>query len=436
MLFKKVKNRQLRQIYIFNKLLFEYTKKIGKKQSLYIKYKQYICIKSIRKKILNKQKINFTFLIMNDSMNTAKPLIRKLGNDQNYNISIIVIPCMVLEKEKMLEQYIKTIAYCKNTFSNIKIIDGFDINSNKVLDISEDIDIVCTQTPYERQLHYFYRVDNFYKKNILPIHVFYGCVSADLFSQNILLLENEVYKYWKAFVDNEYIVNYAKTHLKNKGNNLITTGYLKMEELKFYKKTNKINKTIILAPHHNIGDKNLSLPLSTFLKFSDTYLSIIQKYPNISFVFRPHPLLKNTLESDNYWGKEKTKKYFDKINSFKNAIYQDGGDYLQTFLDSDGIITDCGSFLMEYLYIDSPGCYLLKNQSATDAIFNEFGQKCLNHYYLAYDEKDIFNYIDDVILNNNDVKKDQRLAFSRKEIKINIMNVTEKILESITKEIV
>lgn len=49
------------------------------------------------------------------------------------------------------------------------------------------------------------------------------------------------------------------------------------------------------------------------------------------------------------------------MQSYSNVECQDGGDYLQSFVDSDGMIQECSSFLTEYLYTDNFGCYLLKN---------------------------------------------------------------------------
>ena len=53
-------------------------------------------------------------------------------------------------------------------------------------------------------------------------------------------------------------------------------------------------KTIIIAPHHTIEAKfRNSIGLSNFLEYAELFQELPKKYPQIDFIFRPHPLLRD-----------------------------------------------------------------------------------------------------------------------------------------------
>lgn len=444
-MYKKHKyNNGVREILLFGKVFFRYSNKesilkqiIYSLQLLNIDKKHKRTIKILKNKYKNKEKINFAFFVINNAMNPSLPLINKLKNSNIFNPFIVVVPYTAFETEKMIEEFKKTYEYINKKFDNIEIIKGYDIQRDAYIDISNITDIACITTPYGLVMNELHRASYLYSKNVLPFYISYTSLSKDYYGIDCILSQDEMKYMWKVFVDTEYVLRLAKHRLVYSLKNMVSSGYVKMDGL--HKMTrvcdSEYRKTIILAPHHSIGDTVPNVMLSTFLKFSDLYLKLPMIYKDIKFIFRPHTFLKIRLKDDKYWGEQKTDEYFQKMASYKNVEYQDGGDYLQSFINSDGIITDCGSFLMEYLYTDNPGCYILRNDETTEKMFNSFGKKCLEQYYIAFNEYDIINYIDDVILNENDVKKIARIEFATKEVKFNYPKVVDFILKHITNSI-
>lgn len=204
-----------------------------------------------------------------------------------------------------------------------------------------------------------------------------------------------------------------------------------MDKLASIKCKNKTRKQILLCPHHTINSKELDL--SNFLTYSDLFLELPKLYPEIDFIFRPHPLLKYNLTK--YCGESKTNKYYDQIVAYSNAIYNNSEDYLETFANSDAMIHDCGSFTTEYLFTGKPCCYMLKDSDDINKIFLPMGQKCLDNYYKAFNKDDILNFIDNVVIKGIDPMKNQRDQFL-KELRLNYPNVAQIIVEHIIREIV
>ena len=78
---------------------------------------------------------------------------------------------------------------------------------------------------------------------------------------------------------------------------------------------------------------------------------------------------------------------------------------------------------------------MLKRKTDIDEKFSYLGKKCLNHCYIAYSKKDISNFIENVIILDNDIKKEKRDEFSKKEIMINFPHATDTVISHIKKEL-
>ena len=81
------------------------------------------------------------------------------------------------------------------------------------------------------------------------------------------------------------------------------------------------------------------------------------------------------------------------MKSKSNVIYDTNANYFESFAKTDGIIQDCGSYLVEYFSTGKPQCYMLLKPKDIEEKFLKLGQECLKNSYLAYNEEDIINFI-------------------------------------------
>ena len=242
-------------------------------------------------------------------------------------------------------------------------------------------------------------------------------------------LKSEAFSYfWKIFAENEYVLKLAQKYEIIKGQNIVVSGSPKMDKLANIKVQEKSKKMIIIAPHHTIDDDEKSV--GGFLQYSDILLQLPKKYPNINFVFRPHPLLFENLRTK-YWGREKSEKYLAELLSNDNVSYSTEGDYLKLFVESDALIHDCGSFCAEYLYTGKPCAYLYKKGINPDAILTDFGKKCIDSHYLIKIPREIEKFIEDVIINGDDYLKNKRKDFVEKSITVNYPSSTDYIMKNL-----
>ena len=388
----------------------------------------------IQRKYLKHKKINIYFLVNMVSMFPAEEVMCKFLNDANYSVKLVIIPDIRFGNIEMYKIYNQAYNELSKKYSNILIsaveIDDTTFEIKKWTNPFYDADIICYPSPYNVS----YSVYNPYyavQAKILSFIINYGYFRSK-FDRFIYNLDN--YNYiWKVFLETNINYEEYKKYGRCDAENSVVVGYAKMDRYaKYqYKQVNE-RKKIILAPHYSVNENtNRLLMLSNFEKYGDLFLELPTKYPEIDFIFRPHPVLFTTLRKENFWGEKKVEDYIGKMISHKNVVYSTEGDYLEIFASSDGIIQDCGSFLVEYLYTGKPCCYMLKSKNDIQDKFNELGIKCLEHTYIAYNEDEIITFIEDVIIKENDYMKKDRIAFAEKEIMVNYPNVSMKIYEYI-----
>lgn len=386
----------------------------------------------LKQKVKNGEKIKVVFLANMLSMFPGEALMNEMLQDSTFDVRLAVIPDIRFGNDEMYAMLKETYTALKDKYSFTQL--AVDIEDGKIVEYNDviiDADIVCYPSPYDIS----YSLYNPYyaaQNSILSIHINYGFFRSK-YDRYIYQLDN-YNNFWRVFLETELNLEEYKEYGKNKGSNAIVTGYSKMDKMVEYLSNRKENsrKTIIIAPHHSVkGGCNDTLALSNFETYSDLFLELPKLYPQIDFIFRPHPVLFKTLKNKSAWGEKRIQAYLENLLSNENVVYSTEGDYWETFAISDGIIQDCGSFLVEYFYTKNPCCYMLKSPSDIEDKFSDLGKHCLEQCYIAYNKSDIINYIDDVIINGNDYKKDTRNVFAQDVVMVNYPNVTKNIMNNL-----
>ena len=236
----------------------------------------------------------------------------------------------------------------------------------------------------------------------------------------------------------------AKKHMKNKGKNIKITGSPKIDERfdnnfipnDIWKPQDKPKKRIIWAPHRSDKYPMNMYQYNGFYVLYDYMFELAEKYKDeVQFVFRPHPVLKSDLYKR--WGAEQTEEYYKKWDEPSNCQLFEGS-FVDLFATSDAMITDSCSFLAEYSAFDKPIFHTITPTSRTK--LNEFGEELYKFFYKPSGvesgdlEKGIEEYIENVIIKNNDQYKEQRTQFVQQYFgKINGKTASENIYDEIIK---
>jgi len=245
---------------------------------------------------------------------------------------------------------------------------------------------------------------------------------------------------WKIFSETSLHKEIASKFQKNKGQNSVVTGYPGFDQLLINKtltfdvwKNKKSSlKKIIWAPHHSMNELNM---VSNFLEYHDVFIELAINYKDkLQIAFKPHPLLRVKLEEDPNWGNEKTRIYYNKWENLENGQFENS-EYVDLFLTSDAMIHDCGSFMSEYLITGKPSLFMVRNESVMNH-WSDFGEKAVSVHYQSRNKKQLIDFIESVVLKENDWMKEERNSFVQNNlIQKNNLTASENILNYLESQI-
>ena len=178
---------------------------------------------------------------------------------------------------------------------------------------------------------------------------------------------------------------------------------------------------VIYAPHWSCG--GIGERYSTFLENGEKMLELAQRHPEIKWVFKPHPTLRQKLIEHRFMTREQVAAYYGAWEKIATSCY-DGG-YVDLFKKSSVMITDCASFLMEYASTGKPIIHLVAKNPVYQP--HPISAKLFDTYYQTHDWNEFEEHFETVILQKKDPKREVRLA-AVKEMNLMGMKAGEKIV--------
>lgn len=352
--------------------------------------------KSMRKK----EVINVTFLVNDLPTWKTESLFSEMLRHPRFN-PIVGIPIAIERPGSHLE----VIEHCKNNNYPFIVLD-----SEKRIKPQTKADIVFYLKPYQPEYHPKHRyVENL---DIIHMYVFYsfhGILEPAVLNKPMYRVQ--LYD----FYDNIFSAEDAKADSWNHGENFCVTGLPFADDLLADKSLTKDQwkdssgrKRIIYAPHHTIGGIHMKgCDYGTFLETGEYMLELAKKYKDmVFFAFKPHPLLRDRL--CRVWDESRVSAYFKEWQELENAQYENG-PYIGLFKYSDALIHDCSSFIAEYIAMDKPVMFLLKDEHIDDNLNRTFKYAQKLHYHgRTYD--DIERFIQ-MVIEDDDPIADERHKF-------------------------
>lgn len=210
-----------------------------------------------------------------------------------------------------------------------------------------------------------------------------------------------------AFYENETVAGYTAARA-NKGRNSIASGnpiadlFLNddAKQERVWKDCGSHMKKVIWAPHWTITPDACWIVCGTFLKNAEAMLELAQKYEHrIQFAFKPHPHLYRILCKHPDWGKEKTDAFYRRWAELPNTQLDEGA-YTALIMQSDAIVHDSGSFILEYLFADKPGMFLREGEGYGN--YNSMTLDALRCYHKGLTKADIEDFLQQCVLGSAD----------------------------------
>ena len=400
---------------------------LGIKFSIKHDYRKKVSVNYARKltelqKEFGKRKIKVGFLVNEPAKWQYQSLYEEMEKSDYFEPVVLVTQLLMQHKRK--KNFYKNIEECYQFFSskNIKARYAYDIQKKIYLSPDKfDVDILFYPQPYEiAKVQHPAVVSKF----MLTCYVPYGMHLVDYSNSYTDWFHLWL---WLMFMENNYQVESSSKIIKQKINNYSIVGYPKLDayhdtECSCVKKHNK--PVIIYAPHHSFEKEGLSC--ATFQYNGKDILSLAKKYRNkINWVFKPHPRFKTAVISNGIMSEQEINEYYEAWE--KLGMIHDTGNYIDLFKSSEGMITDCVSFLGEYLPSGNPLFHLLGKHQP----FNSFAESFINAYYKIFTIQDLEASLLKVIIEQKDDLRQSRLS----KIPI-VFDDKEKAAEKIMAELI
>ena len=164
---------------------------------------------------------------------------------------------------------------------------------------------------------------------------------------------------------------------------------------------------VIYAPHWSfalIGVRRKTT-LSSFLENGRQILEYAQRHPEFKWVFKPHPLLYKELIKRGVWAREDVDAYYEEWG--KIGIVCTDGDYIRLFRNAKALITDCGSFLVEFPMTGKPLVRLIPKE-LDYPLFPAFEQ-LYKSFYEVRNLDEMYATFAQVLERGEDPRKETRL---------------------------
>lgn len=221
------------------------------------------------------------------------------------------------------------------------------------------------------------------------------------------------------FYENAAVARASSILMSNRGMNGAVTGHSMADAFLFppqprpnvWKACREGKKRVVWAPHWTVEKGICRIAFGTFLQTGEILLEMAEKYRGqIQFAFKPHPNLYYTLCEHPAWGKERTDSFYAKWREMPNTQFEDGA-YADLFMQSDAMIHDCGSFMLEYLYADKPCMYLKDPENRQE--YSAMAEDCLNAYQIGITREEIEGFLQ-MVLRGEDPKAEVRRQLREK----------------------
>ena len=167
---------------------------------------------------------------------------------------------------------------------------------------------------------------------------------------------------------------------------------------------------VIYAPHFSFPIEGrpwkLTWEWGTFNWNGREILAYAEKHPEMRWVFKPHPLLRESIVQTGLMTKDETDAYYAKWERLGDVCYD--SDYKGLFLESRALITDGGTFLTEYGATGKPIIHLI----CPDNVLKPLppSKVVYDTYYDVHDLDEMYSTFKMVLEEGKDPSRERRLA--------------------------
>ena len=286
-------------------------------------------------------------------------VVKEMQKDDIFDVKVLAIPNDINNLRKN-----EDFDYWNNIFNGITI-DA--IENNSWFDLKkEKPDYVFIQRPYDGLVPIEYRKTTL-REYTKVCYIPYGFSMVSIF--DISMKQEDMESIDIIFAEHEEVNEFYKNLINSidddKKRISICLGYPSLDKAKekadsqnsaFKMIDKKMQNNILWTPRWTTDKDAVE---TSFFDYKDNLIEYAKKRTNINLVFRPHPLTFNNFIEKKLMTKKEVQDY---LAYYKDNLYYDNSsDYLDTFKDTDILVSDFSSILAEFFLFDKPIVYTQKD---------------------------------------------------------------------------
>ena len=335
--------------------------------------------------------------------------------DKDFEVQVLAVPKRSPGGDFDWEEYRHLISFFES--EGIPCHRAYDFDERKWINpIRFDLpDVVFLSQPYDFQQNFMY--GSLYWKHFSKVAFLNYGLSVDAFSSIYAspCLQNCEFLFAESEIQRKIFAGYSKEHEKK----LVVTGHplldsylrpLKQEQILRFKSAKSTHR-IVWAPHFTVSADKTEHHFSNFFSYFETFIRLAEKHPELEVVMRPHPALFNFMVDCGMKTMEEAQEYRIRFETLPNGRIYDDADYISLFRQSDAMLLDSIAFVGSYAPTGKPVCFL---ESSSRDRLNSIGERLLHADYAAWDETEIRDFVEQVVLAGQDPLKKEREATIRK----------------------
>lgn len=355
--------------------------------------------------------------------------------DKRCECQIIPVPYYDKGEDGKLEEF----HYEGDSFpEDIPILDYRNYNIG-----AENPDIVYIHNPYDEYnkitcIHPLFFMENLKKQGAVMVYIPYylasGCDSKFENLESRYRSKGAVYSDYIVLQSDKLKIAYEYSGIDSK--KLLVTGSPKIDKICELKKRDnrgkeewqqiiKGRRVLLFCSSINdlLTDKN-------WIRYTNDVIDSILSDKSMALIWRPHPLLLQTLQimkrdyTEEYW------KIYEKVQKAENGILDENGDFGEAMMASDGMISDFSSMVLQYTFSEKP-VLLLRGSSKgrKREVFCDY----FSNYFVS-DGTTVKDFIE-MIKEGRDEKREERMRFAKASVVNADGTCGEKTHEAVIKKI-
>ena len=444
----KLNNRELYEIIIKRENIDGYVKEkyidIPSKYLLlsnYAKKEQ-----EIKEKIQKGEKVNVIFFAYSTETFIAEQVMLQMIDDSIYNVKLYIIPDLRLDEHEAVMKYEETYDLLSTKYPFALKTCDVDVKLKSQQEYNEEEDFkkenklltkkaMCEMKNINGILYYeencFINHKNVIKDSDIIFFPNIQDISFSLYNPyyavrlNILsiYIPHEIYpfkfdrnyyrmdnfnNFWKVFLDSDISFEEYRQYGQCHGINAVVTGLNSDYYCAKHESITNERKKIVIAPYFSIQNRSKMLNNYALENFGKELFQLPAKYPNIDFIYMFSDALDNMLLNTDNSILSQIVSYKQQMIQYSNVQILGEKNYKDVLSQADGIILDSGLLFIDTVLLSIPCLYIVKDKIQEKNKFNEIGYYMYEAVYKAENEKEIYSFINNVIINNKDTIKEKR----------------------------